>query len=379
MSSLSATTSAISSITNQMVSSDRNALEHQIKRLVFRNEVHRNFPQILDRVQEMDHFLLELFKFFENERIEEAALSGFTQSTSTLEEAVSKKLEKLLSSNPSLRDEPIVSQANENDIKKRDSIGKRWWKILFLNAGRKTNKPEGDQDIENQNVRDLWNSQIEFFLSCLGFIVGVGNTLRFPSMIFRYGGAFFIPYVFCLIVFGLPLVYMHLCIGQYSGLSASGAFGEMMPIASGIGWALVLLAVPVAIYYNIIVAWSLYYLWYSFLGVFSSTGLSWNECEPEWVTRFNCCELQAPAQCYANDYALTSPEAFFHYQVLNRTLIDSATLGQYKAICCCAWPFLGYCILRSLQRTWLHWMGCYIHSYCTLPPSVYIVVERNIA
>lgn len=39
--------------------------------------------------------------------------------------------------------------------------------------------------------------------------------------------------MFYLIVFGLPLVYMHLCIGQYTGLSAGGAFSRMMPIASG--------------------------------------------------------------------------------------------------------------------------------------------------
>uniref|UniRef100_A0A914YM55 Uncharacterized protein n=1 Tax=Panagrolaimus superbus TaxID=310955 RepID=A0A914YM55_9BILA len=68
---------------------------------------------------------------------------------------------------------------------------------------------------------------------------------------------------------------MHLCIGQYAGLSASGAFWKMMPLASGLGWALVLLAVPVSIYYNIIVAWSLYYFWFSVQGLFLSTGLPW--------------------------------------------------------------------------------------------------------
>lgn len=121
--------------------------------------------------------------------------------------------------------------------------------------------------------------KIEFFLSCVGFIVGVGNTLRFPSMIYQHGGGvFLIPYFICLFLFGLPLVYMHLCIGQYAGLSASGAFWKMMPLASGLGWALVLLAVPVSIYYNIIVAWSLYYFWYSVQGLFLSTGLPWVKC-----------------------------------------------------------------------------------------------------
>lgn len=81
----------------------------------------------------------------------------------------------------------------------------------------------------------------------------------------------------------MPLVYMHLAIGQYSGLSASGAFWKMMPLASGIGWGLVLLAVPVSIYYNIIVAWSVYYFWYSIEGFFSSSGLPWANCDESKV------------------------------------------------------------------------------------------------
>uniref|UniRef100_A0AC34FDG6 Transporter n=1 Tax=Panagrolaimus sp. ES5 TaxID=591445 RepID=A0AC34FDG6_9BILA len=137
----------------------------------------------------------------------------------------------------------------------------RWWKILCLNSGK-----EAKDKQQTEGIRDLWNTQIEFFLSCVGFIVGVGNTLRFPSMIYQHGGGvFLIPYFICLFLFGLPLVYMHLCIGQYAGLSASGAFWKMMPLASGLGWALVLLAVPVSIYYNIIVAWSLYYFCYQVL------------------------------------------------------------------------------------------------------------------
>ncbi|CAD5207883.1 unnamed protein product [Bursaphelenchus okinawaensis] len=197
-----------------------------------------------------------------------------------------------------------------------------WWNFWCFNSGKEAKG-------QDQDVRDLWKTQIEFFLSCLGFIVGVGNTLRFPSMIYQHGGIFFVPYVIFLAIFGLPLVYMHLCIGQYTGLAASGAFWKMMPIASGIGWALVLLAVPVAIYYNIIVAWGLYYLWYSILGFFTE-GLPWSDCKMEWVSRFNCCELDAGPACFDNPYSMTAPEAFFHYQVLNRTLVRDMAMGPVQ-------------------------------------------------
>lgn len=59
----------------------------------------------------------------------------------------------------------------------------KWWRVLCLNAGK-----EAKERQQTENIRDLWTNQIEFFLSCLGFIVGVGNTLRFPSMIYQHGG-----------------------------------------------------------------------------------------------------------------------------------------------------------------------------------------------
>ncbi|KAL3107534.1 hypothetical protein niasHT_014251 [Heterodera trifolii] len=184
-------------------------------------------------------------------------------------------------------------------------------------------------------VRDLWNTQIEFFLSCLGFIVGGGNTLRFPAMIFEFGGIFFIPHLFFMVIFGFPLVYMHLTIGQYSGLSASAAFYKMMPIASGIGWALVLLALPVSIYYIFYVAWGFYYLWFALHGIFEQDGMVWEHCKPEWVKQFNCCELTTTVNgelCGGyGTQTMPAPEAFFYFQVLNRTMdIQSTALGQIQ-------------------------------------------------
>ncbi|KAI1725383.1 sodium:neurotransmitter symporter family domain-containing protein [Ditylenchus destructor] len=347
-------------------------LEQQIKRLIFRNELHRNFPQVVQRAKEFDGMLVELLKYLENGQLENASVFyikclSFVEETdeilanleirstssskiaSQFERDVARKLEMLVNKEC---DRISVTDLHLGEAKSRS----RFWKILCMDGDKETK--QSDEDAETEHVRDLWGTQIEFFLSCLGFIVGVGNTLRFPSMIFRYGGTFFIGWLICLAVFGFPLVYMHLAIGQYSGLSASGAFGEMMPVASGIGWALVLLAVPVAIYYNIIVAWSLYYFWYSFLGVFSANGLSWNQCSSEWITRFNCCELQGPTggleykECYANPYALTSTEAFFHYQVLNRTLLESPTLGPVQGhlliALAVAWIFVFFGVFKGL-------------------------------
>ncbi|KAL0133767.1 hypothetical protein PUN28_001024 [Cardiocondyla obscurior] len=138
----------------------------------------------------------------------------------------------------------------------------------------------------NEPKRGAWANQIEFILSCIGYAVGIGNVWRFPLFIYNNGGgAFLIPFVLMLITMGLPIFFLELCMGQYTGLGPIKAFSRMAPAFHGLGHCTLVVIFFVLIYYMVIVAWTLFYTFASF-----STKLAWAYCDND----FNS------IKCYSN-------------------------------------------------------------------------------
>lgn len=80
-----------------------------------------------------------------------------------------------------------------------------------------------------------------------------------------------------LVFIGLPLFYLELYIGQYTGVGPIEAFGAIAPFFSGLGYCTLVVITIVSIYYMIIVAWTLFYL------IVSMTGrLNWGSCENDF-------------------------------------------------------------------------------------------------
>uniref|UniRef100_A0A8C4PSZ7 Transporter n=1 Tax=Equus asinus TaxID=9793 RepID=A0A8C4PSZ7_EQUAS len=129
----------------------------------------------------------------------------------------------------------------------------------------------------DEQPRETWGKKIDFLLSVVGFAVDLANVWRFPYLCYKNGGgAFLIPYTLFLIIAGMPLFYMELALGQYNREGAATVW-KICPFFKGVGYAVILIALYVGFYYNVIIAWSLYYLFSSF-----TFNLPWTDCGHAW-------------------------------------------------------------------------------------------------
>jgi len=134
-------------------------------------------------------------------------------------------------------------------------------------------KAELSLDI-GDDARVTWDSPVQFFLTVLGFCVGLGNIWRFPYLCQQNGGgAFILPFLVMLVVVGMPLLLLELALGQKLRVGAAEAWKKVHPALSGVGYGSTIVATIVGCYYNAIIAWSLFYLGSSF-----TTTLPWSSC-----------------------------------------------------------------------------------------------------
>jgi len=123
----------------------------------------------------------------------------------------------------------------------------------------------------------LVNQFSEYLLSMIGYAVGLGNIWRFPVLAYENGGGgFLIPYVVMLVFAGLPVFFMSTAISQFCSLGPAKVYG-MAPIFRGLGIAMVFYSLMVGIYYNMIIAYSSFYMFASFTSV-----LPWSTCDNHW-------------------------------------------------------------------------------------------------
>ncbi|XP_046543629.1 sodium- and chloride-dependent glycine transporter 1-like [Haliotis rubra] len=240
------------------------------------------------------------------------------------------------------------------------------------------------EKVQKSSARGTWGSQIDYLLSVIGYCVGLGNLWRFPYICNRNGGgAFLIPFIVCLVLCGLPLFFLEVAVGQFSGKSATHVW-SLCPLMKGVGIGMLIMSAGTVVYYTTICAWALYYTVFSCRDV-----LPWTECGNSWNTD-NCVRsLQVMSQgrtevsnstgtdgnstlteCInttvshrwgTNDsLAHTAAEEFWQYKVLGIS-------GGLERLGSIKWE-LALCLLAS----WILIFGCIVKGVRSVGMAVYV-------
>ncbi|KAF5274143.1 hypothetical protein FQR65_LT04541 [Abscondita terminalis] len=174
----------------------------------------------------------------------------------------------------------ITCPLRKKDLHVQIEEDEKGFESLILSTTSSQAEADPDSPCDIEDTRETWSSNADFLLSIIGFAVDLANVWRFPYLCYKNGGgAFLIPYLLMLVFGALPLFYMELILGQFNRLGPVGVW-KICPLFKGVGFCAVLVAFFVSFYYNVIIAWSVYFLASSVRGE-----LPWLHCNNTWNSK----------------------------------------------------------------------------------------------
>uniref|UniRef100_A0A8C5L8V2 Transporter n=2 Tax=Jaculus jaculus TaxID=51337 RepID=A0A8C5L8V2_JACJA len=234
-------------------------------------------------------------------------------------------------------------------------FGKGWGGAPCLPVPR--SPAEGLRAWAMEKARPQWGNPLQFVFACISYAVGLGNVWRFPYLCQMYGGgSFLVPYIIMLILEGMPLLYLELAVGQRMRQGSIGAWRTISPYLSGVGVASVVASFFLSMYYNVINAWSFWYLFHSF-----QDPLPWSVCP-----------LNDNLTGYDEECEKASSTQYFWYRKtlnISPSIQESGGVQWEPALCLIlAWLVVYLCILRGTEST-----GKVVYFTALLPYCVLII------
>uniref|UniRef100_A0A672SDR3 Transporter n=1 Tax=Sinocyclocheilus grahami TaxID=75366 RepID=A0A672SDR3_SINGR len=218
------------------------------------------------------------------------------------------------------------------------------------------------------NERGQWNNKIEFMLSVAGEIIGLGNVWRFPYLCYKNGGgAFFVPYVIFFICCGIPVFFLETALGQFTSEGGITCWRKVCPLFEGIGYATQVIEAHLNVYYVVILAWAIFYLFNCF-----TTELPWASCGHYWNTE-NCVDFNNESIAnFTNPYATSPVMEFWERRVLRISsgIEEVGSLRWELAICLAlAWVICYFCIWKGPKST-----GKVVYVTATFPYFMLLIL-----
>ncbi|KAJ6668305.1 hypothetical protein lerEdw1_015682 [Lerista edwardsae] len=199
--------------------------------------------------------------------------------------------------------------------------------ILKPSPGKSPGTRPEDEAEGKPPQREKWASKIDFLLSVAGGFIGLGNVWRFPYLCYKNGG--------------------------------------------GIGYASIVIVSLLNVYYIVILAWGLYYLFQSFTSV-----LPWAHCNQKWNTP-TCVEdtfrKNKTLWLSLNTTNFTSPVTeFWEHNVLSLSSgIDEIGVVKWDLALCLllVWVICFFCIWKGVKST-----GKVVYITATFPFVMLLVL-----
>uniref|UniRef100_G3NW86 Transporter n=1 Tax=Gasterosteus aculeatus aculeatus TaxID=481459 RepID=G3NW86_GASAC len=221
--------------------------------------------------------------------------------------------------------------------------------------------PEGSSaslDKQKYNERGHWNNKIEFFLSVAGEIIGLGNVWRFPYLCYKNGGgAFFVPYVIFFVCCGIPVFFLETALGQFTSEGGITCWRKVCPLFEGIGYATQVIEAHLNVYYVVILAWAIFYLFNCF-----TTELPWATCGHYWNTGRKRLNYKSPVRflCQIRRRVLKISDGIEHMGGMRWELAMCLAL---------AWFICYFCIWKGPKST-----GKVVYVTATFPYAMLLVL-----
>ncbi|XP_074650196.1 sodium-dependent proline transporter-like [Tubulanus polymorphus] len=162
---------------------------------------------------------------------------------------------------------------------------------------------------------------------------------------------------------GIPLFFLELALGQFASEGPITVW-KLAPLFKGIGWAMVVVSGLVGIYYNVIIAWTIFY----FVASLTSK-LPWMDCQNPWNTP--ACK-EAGINC-TNAIGSQSPsEQYWERHVLGLTDgLENMGIIRWKLALCLlgAWVVIFLCLIKGVKSS-----GKVVYFTATFPYIVLVIL-----
>ncbi|KAF4975577.1 hypothetical protein FZEAL_7649 [Fusarium zealandicum] len=203
---------------------------------------------------------------------------------------------------------------------------------------------------KEEDGRDKWPSRPAFILAAMGGAVGLGNLLRYPSVVFANNGlAWFIPYFIALFFLGIPVLILEISIGQAYRGSVVVAFNGINKRTKGLGLAVIMTGFVVATYYVPILAWIMHYFRSSF-----QSPLPWRDRGMEFYMQ----------DVIANPDPIVPESSSGYVEYPGRGMV-----GETVGWCAFMWFLVWLCIFKGVGTT-----GRVVYFTMGLPVVMMIII-----